>query len=383
MSKKVETTEIAIKQEETGELAVSGAAAAARYEIESAIIISRKLPRNEDMAFQKLMKATDRTSFAEGAAYSFPRGGAKVEGPSINLAREAARVWGNIRYGLEIVRDDEESRQIKGWAWDLETNVKTTAEDDFKKLIFRKNKDGKDGGIWIKPDERDLRELTFRSGAILMRNCLLNLLPKDLIEDALTRCRETLKKGAEKDPEAARKRLILAFSELNVTPDRLEEYLGHKLAESSPAEIAELRTIYQSIKDGNSTWNEYLNKEKSGPESGKLNMNDLKPGTEANRGHGNENLAPATTPTSQEPEKTPAAPSAGAPAGSQEGDPKRKKAELDIQAILLDLSPMAPIDALRDYTGYEILDDIPDEKLNEIKVKLTTKRDAKKAKGGK
>ncbi len=52
---------------------------------------------------------------------------------------------------------------------------------------------------------------------------------------------------------------------------------------------------------------------------------------------------------------------------------------LEIQAILLDLSPLAPMDALRDYTGYEILDDVPDDKLNEVKVKLQTKRDAKKS----
>lgn len=240
-----------------GELAPTAAAAAAQFEIQSAIAIAKRFPRNEDQAFERLMKSAGRTSFADVAAYSFPRGGATVEGPSVNLAREAGRLWGNLRYGLEIVRDDEKSRQIRAFAWDLESNTKVTAEDEFAKLVQRKVR-GTNRTEWIEPDERDLRELTNRRGAICLRNCLLQVLPDDLIEDALARCKETLRKGAQNDPDGARKKIILGFSELNVTPEMLEKRLGHPLAECSPAEIAELRTIYRSIADGNSRWSEYV-----------------------------------------------------------------------------------------------------------------------------
>jgi hypothetical protein len=319
----METTEetgLTVRKEQTFELVPTSGAAEKQYEIQSAIVIARRFPRNEDTAFQKLMKAAGRSSFAEDAAYSFPRGGAKVEGPSINLAREGARIWGNIRYGLEIIRDDEDSRQIRGWAWDLETNTKTTLEDDFKKLIYRKQ------GGWIKPDERDLRELTNRRGAILIRGCLLQLLPKDLIEDAMDRCKATLAKGAQEDPEGARKKVILAFSELNITPEMLEQMLKHKLSESSPAEISELRKIYKSISDGNSTWAEYVEPTKTGPEKGSLNVTDLKPGKEENRGHGQENLSAAAGKPAEQPKgkakasapapAQPPAPAAAAPAGN-------------------------------------------------------------------
>jgi len=291
-----EETALAVKKEESSELATTNAAAVARFEIESAIVIAKKFPRNEETAYAKIMKVCLRGSFADEAMYSFPRGDAQVEGPSVNLARELARGWGNLRYGLEIVRDDDNTMQIRGWAWDLETNTKTTAEDNFKKLIFRK------AGGWIKPDERDLRELVFRRGAILERNCLLKLMPKDFIEDALDKCRETLKKGVETDPEAARKKIIVAFSEQNVTPEMLEGYLGHKLSECSPAEIANLRKIYVSLKDGNSTWQEYMDK-KNGKtvETGKISMDDLKPGKEEDhRGHGEENLDTVSSPEKKE-----------------------------------------------------------------------------------
>jgi hypothetical protein len=284
----VEETALATRQETTTELAPTASAAEKQFEIQSAITIAKRFPRNEDQAFAKLMRAASRSSFAEDAAYQFPRGNVQVEGPSVNLAREAARVWGNIRYGLDVIRDDDDSRQIRGWGWDMETNVRVSMEDDFAKLIQRKQKGG--GTVWVKPDERDLRELTNRRGAILVRNALLQLLPKDLIEDAMDKCKATLREKAAQDPDAARKRIILAFGELNITPEMLEQKLGHPLGQASPAEIAELRSIYKSIADGNSTWAEYL-EPKSTPESGTLKAEDLKPAAEENRGHGQEGFA--------------------------------------------------------------------------------------------
>lgn len=303
MSRSVEETGLATITRESTELAQTSASATAQYEIQSAIVVARQFPRNEDAAFQRLMRACDRTTFAQDAEYIFPRGGSNVRGPSINVAREAARCWTNIRHGLDVIRDDEDERHIRAWCWDMEANVKVTAEDSFKKLIFRKN------GGWIKPDERDLRELTNRRGAILTRNCILQVLPRDLIEDAISRCQDTLKKDAGANPEAARKKVILAFGDIGVTVEMLEKKLGHKIAESSPAEIAELRAIYASIKDGNSTWREYAqepggNGDTPSPpkNTGKLSMSDLKEKKEdpkaaapSNGGGGGTSEPPATT----------------------------------------------------------------------------------------
>lgn len=246
------------------ELAQSSAAASAQHEIQSAIIIARKFPRNEEACFQRLMKAAMRPSFAEDATYSFPRGGQDVTGPSVNLAREAARLWGNIRFGLYVVRDDEDTRLIRGFAYDVEHNVKVEVEDDFRKLIQRKVKEGPEKGkaVWVIPDERDLRELTNRRGAILLRNALLQVMPKDLIEDALYQCSKTLETEATSNPDGERKRLLLDFGSLNIAVEQIEQKLGHAFAQSTPKELAELRGICKSIQDGHTTWAEYV----KGPE---------------------------------------------------------------------------------------------------------------------
>lgn len=270
------------------ELSKASAESSARAEIESCIIVAKKFPRNEEECFQKLMKACLRPGFAADATYSFPRGDKEVTGPSVNLAREAARVWGNMRFGLYILRDDDESRLVRGWAWDVETNTKVEFDDDFKKLIQRKVKGGAPGEtVWKEPDERDLRELTNRRGAIVERNSILKVVPKDLIEKALFICGETVANEAASDPDAAKNRLILDFGKLNVMVAQLEEKLGHPLSHCTAAELTELRGVCNSIRDGNSTWAQYV----KGPDGKPAEQSAESKANEAALAKGQEELA--------------------------------------------------------------------------------------------
>lgn len=250
-------------QQQTSELSVTSAAAEANMTIQAGVLMARKFPRNEDAVFEALMRSCQRPRFAETACYAFPRGGSTVTGASIKLAREAKRLWGNIRTGLEVTFDergdgttrDPGLRRIRGWAWDLETNTYESFEDSFLKLIQRKRDRGT---AWVVPDERDLRELTFRRGAICVRNAILALMPPDLIDDARDTADQTLETRAKADPEGEKKRLIMGFSRLKVTPQMLEEFLGHSLGQASPAEIAGLRKVWMSIRDGNTTWTDHV-----------------------------------------------------------------------------------------------------------------------------
>lgn len=247
-----EPEELAITKDPQ-ELQTSAAGTRAQAEIQAAFAIAKRFPRNEEAAYAKLMKSAERPTFAEDCAYSFPRGGNTVTGPSVVMAREAARIWGNIRWGLIILRDDGDTRLIRGWAIDLESNAYNEADDDFSKLIQRKQ--GRET-LWVTPDERDLRELTNRRGAILVRNCILQIIPKDFIDDAIERADRTLENKVKDDP-AAWKKIVAAFGDINVHVEQLAAYLGHPVKDCSPAELTQLRQIYKSIFDGNSTWQEY------------------------------------------------------------------------------------------------------------------------------
>jgi len=239
----------------TGELS-TGTAAAAFAEIQGTITIAKQFPRNVDKALEAITSACSRMRLAEIAQYSFPRGGKQISGKSVYLARELARCFGNIRYGLEIVYESDDRMQIRGWCWDVENNVKVSADDKFQKLIQRKDKQtGKT--IWKTPDERDLRELVFRRGAILVRNCILQVVPSDLSDDAVMICNETIK-GKIKDMAAEKKNIIVKFKKMNVTVDMLERYIDVKSADWTKDTLVELIGVYNAIKDNQSSVSSYF-----------------------------------------------------------------------------------------------------------------------------
>lgn len=245
------------------ELQIASSAAGVMQEIQGAILLSKQFPRNINQVFVNAMKSCERKSMAKIAEYSFPRGSTNVRGPSVHIARMLAGVYCNLRYGLDIIRDDENTRLIRGWAWDIETNLKVSFDDDFKKLIYRKK------GGWITPDERDLRELTNRRGAMLVRNAILSILPRDLTEDALLKCKKTLKSSID-DPELERKSLIMEMDKYGVTVKMVDSYLG--TTKWGADDLVQIRGIINSLQDGNSERDDYFGTPKEQATTGSLNV---------------------------------------------------------------------------------------------------------------
>ena len=314
----------------------SKAIAEAQITIQSALAIAKKFPRDYDAAWERLMRSCARVEFAGQVTYAFPRGGnrdcdhewkanadgdrfckscgaACVEGPSVYLAREAIRAWGNAWCGMDVVSDTGDERLLSCWAWDLETNYRKSTQDLFSKLIYRRS------AGWIKPDERDLRELTNRRGAFAERKSILDLLPSDLINDALEKARETLLNP--KDLEGDRKKVISSFMDLRITPDMLEKALGGiKVGNASPKDLTWLRGVYKSIRDGNSSWADYAGGKKpapppESPKAGKQREEEGNPPATAQTG----SQAPASS-TNERPVANGAA---SAPAGKIISDPQK------------------------------------------------------------
>lgn len=235
----------------------TSAAAREKYEIEAMFTIAVHKPRDEESCRERILKACKRPNFAAKALYSFPRGGQTVSGPSVILAREMARCWGNIRSGIRVVQMDEQYVHIKGWALDVEANAYIESEAKFKKLIYRK-----DGG-WLKPDERQLRELINKHGAMAMRNAILQVLPADLVDEACTCASGGLVEEQKKtDPKKIAASIVKNFATKGVTKETLEVKYGN-MEKISDFQYKELRGIYQSIDDGNSKVSEYFPKGKS------------------------------------------------------------------------------------------------------------------------
>lgn len=315
-AKRTEETAVEKRTQTSAELAPIVDAQAVAAEIQAAITVAVGMKRNETAARDRLMESCKRSLFADKAQYAFKRGRKKdargrfvdniISGPSVHLAREAARLWGNIRSGFSPVTDDDEQRTIEAWAWDLETNTKVSASTTFRKLIKR-------GDSWIVPDERDLREMTNRHAAILKRNCILELIPPDIIDEARAQCEAALESETKANKKATVTKLIKAFAAINVTDEQLAAYLEHPLDKCSTEEVTTLRKIYRSIMDGNTSWKDY---EKS---------SDKSDDEARDNGIGLEDLAPETKDEKPQPkaEPEPAAPRVGDPSTLSPEDRKK------------------------------------------------------------
>ena len=213
-------------------------------EAQGKLVIAKRFPRDEARAFSKIMESCKRRGLAEEATYSFPRAGQTINGPSIRLAEELARAWGNIDYGIRELSRKDGISEMEAYAWDLETN--TSSSQKFSVRHIRDTRDGQ------KPlyDERDIYELTANQGARRLRARILAILPPDIVEAALSECRATLA-GDNTEPVADRVRKMLrAFEKYGVTAAMIETRLAHKLDSVLPDEIADLQGIFNSLKNG-------------------------------------------------------------------------------------------------------------------------------------
>jgi hypothetical protein len=220
----------------------------AAKEVEAAMAVAKRYPRDEDAVYVRVMQACKRARLAEASQYEYPRGGQTITGPSIRLAETLARYWGNIRYGVVELERKRGQSQCLAFAWDLESNVQPTIEFSLRHERHTRQ------GIQILTDERDIMELILNQGSRRLRSCLLRVIPSDLVDDAIEQCNKTLASEAKGEPIAERaKKLAAYYADMGVTIEMIEAKLGHKISVMSESEYARLRRLWQAIKDGATT----------------------------------------------------------------------------------------------------------------------------------
>jgi len=212
-------------------------------EVQAAIILAKKFPRNQIEALDRITTACQRPSLAEQALYSYARGGSEITGPSIRLAEAIAQNWANLQFGVKELEQRNGESTVQAYAWDMETNVKQ--EKTFQVKHERYTKKGK----YALEDPRDIYEMTANQGARRLRACILGIIPGDVIDAAVSQCEQTLKAKADTSPEALKK-LVEAFANYKVTKEQIEKRIQRRLDTITPAQLVALRKIYNSLKDG-------------------------------------------------------------------------------------------------------------------------------------
>lgn len=214
-------------------------------EAQAKMVIAKRFPRDEATAFSKAMAACQRPQLASAAFYQYRRGGENVSGPTIRLAEELARCWGNIEYGIrELSRKDGVS-EMQAFAIDLEAN-----NHSVQNFTVRHIRDLSGGNSKDLVSERDIYEMTANMGGRRLRARILSILPPDLKEAAIEQCRMTIAGGGGIPLADRIKKMVVAFAKLGVSDELIVQYLGHKIDTTTPDEFADLTGIYTSIKDG-------------------------------------------------------------------------------------------------------------------------------------
>lgn len=229
--------------------AVTGSAMAAiesdraQREVEMAMAMARRFPRDEQAAAAKILSACTRPTLATSACYAYPRGTETVTGPSIRLAEAIAQAWGNLHFGIVELAQGRGESSILAYAWDLESNTKS--EKIFTVPHLRHTK----SGSYALKDPRDIYEMVANQGARRLRACILAIVPGDVVEAAVRQC-EVTAAGEIGDVKDAIPKLLDAYGKLGVSRSMIERRLHHRLEATTQPEILQLRHIYQTIRDG-------------------------------------------------------------------------------------------------------------------------------------
>ena len=220
-------------------------------EIQSALVIAKKFPRDQVKAMDRILQACARPSLAETAIYQYARGGTNISGASIRLAEAIAQSWGNMQYGIRELEQVNGESIVEAFAWDTETNVKQTKVFKVKHTRHTRK------GSYRLEDPRDIYEMVANQGARRLRACILGVIPSDVVDSAVKSCEKTLTSKVEITPDKI-KNMVDAFKAFGVTKEMLEARIQRRLDTITPALMVNLGKIYNSLKDGMSQPSEWF-----------------------------------------------------------------------------------------------------------------------------
>jgi hypothetical protein len=213
-------------------------------EVQAAVVVAQQVPRDMGRAVADMRDACGRRGLAERAFYSVPRkGGKPVTGPSVHLARELARIFGNVQYGVhELRRDDEAGEsEVQAFAWDVQTNVRST------RTFVVPHARMKAGAREKLVDLGDIYLNNQNVGARAVRECINTILPAWFTDEAEERCHTTLNEGEGKPLEERIDEMVSAFAGIEVKVEQLEHRLGRKRGSWTPGDVAQMGIVYRSI----------------------------------------------------------------------------------------------------------------------------------------
>ena len=265
--------------ERTAETGTAALVAAAEAEVKAKFTLAKLHPRDLDEVRVNLLKECRRPRFAEIARYNKPIGRG-VQGFSIHFARAAQRCMGHLDDRPQVIWEDPQKRVSRCSATDWQNNVSHYRDVVVEKTVERSRR--RDGQVALSVRTNSKGESTYTVAATeeeamgkqfnwesrALRNCIMAHIPGDLLDEALDVIEETKRSAAKEDPDGTRKRVADGFANLGIMPADLKAYLGHDLASCTPAELTKLREVWNTLRQGEATWKEFMDAKHGKAENG-------------------------------------------------------------------------------------------------------------------
>lgn len=222
-------------------------------EVQAAVLVAQQVPRDLARCLRDLETSCRQISLAERAFFRYSRGGQSVTGATVHLAREIARCFGNVDYGIkELSRDphagEHGQSEMLAYCWDQQTNVRQS--NTFIVPWERHTSRGVSGLT----DPRDLYENNANMGARRMREAIFAVVPTWIVEQAIAWCHETIQRGPGDKPFAQQVAETVGwFATARVTKAMLEAKIGRPADQWTPPDVATLRVVATSLQRGEVT----------------------------------------------------------------------------------------------------------------------------------
>lgn len=215
-----------------------------KAEIDTQIATAKAFPRSLKMFIDRAMSmATLNEDIAASCAYSLPRAGSTLDGPSVRLAEIVVSAYGNIRSGARVVANDGKTITAQGICHDLETNNCVTVE--VKRRIT--NKKGE-------TFNEDMQVVTGNAAcAIAFRNAVFKVVPAALCQNIYEKAREVAR-GTAETLVVRRDKAVQYFNSVGINNDKICKILAIKKIEDIDLDkLSTLTGMRAAIKNGEAT----------------------------------------------------------------------------------------------------------------------------------
>jgi hypothetical protein len=218
----------------------------AAAEVAAAVHVAQANPRNMQAALAEMRESCRQIRLAERAFFRYSRGGNNVTGATVHLARELARCFGNVQYGIaELRRDDAGGySEMQAYAWDVERNTRSA-----QIFVVPHVRDTKQGQKQL-TDLRDIYENNANMGARRLRAAIWAILPPWFVDEAEEICNSTLADGGGVPLPKRIADWIAAFGRQGVSVMQLEQKLGRDSGRWTEHDVAQLSVIGKSVARG-------------------------------------------------------------------------------------------------------------------------------------